>query len=160
MYASAETAQRNRLTIHLVRMDVVSALRPGTVDLLVCHPPYVPTDDELLGAAKAKASTSADNLQNAAWTWAGGPGGTAVLDALLASLPAVLSPRGVAYVLFFEAEAFGADRLAARGLDCTLVSSYSAPGETFVVMRIERTLAAACQNDQSMRSERERSSHA
>ena len=138
MHASAETARRNGLHFHLARMDVVAAMRAGTVDVLACHPPYVPTSDELLDDAKAGAAHAAETLESAAWTWAGGPGGTAVLDRLLAALPTVLSPTGVAYVLFFSEEAFAPARLAAAGLTCECIASHNG-AETFVVMRIERS---------------------
>ena len=83
-------------------------------------------------------SSTATSIERAARTWAGGPGGRAVLNKVLDAIPAVLTPAGVAYVLFFEEEAFAAAGLEARGWHFTKVAEYRAKGETFLVVRIAR----------------------
>jgi release factor glutamine methyltransferase len=134
--AAAETSRRNGLTLHLACMDLVSALRPGMVDVMVFHPPYVPTTSALLDEAAEAAAAPATSMERAAFVWAGGPSGRAVLDRQLESLPTVLSERGVAYVLFFEEAAFeGLERL---GLHCSCVARHQDKSESFVIMRIER----------------------
>ena len=95
MHAAKETSRRNDTPLHLARMDLVSALRPGTIDVLTCHPPYVPTSSEQLDAAHAKAavtSSSTECMEDAARTWAGGPNGRAVFDRMIDALPSALSP--------------------------------------------------------------------
>ena len=141
MHAAKETSRRNDTPLHLARMDLVSALRPGTIDVLTCHPPYVPTSSEQLDAAHAKAavtSSSTECMEDAAWTWAGGPNGRAVFDRMIDALPSALSANGVAYVLFFEEAAFDQARLEAMGLQCRRLAEYSENGEAFVIMKIER----------------------
>ena len=49
--ATAATARRNGVTVQPLRMDLLSALRPGLVDILVFNPPYVPTSEEELQEA-------------------------------------------------------------------------------------------------------------
>ena len=95
---------------NMVRMDLASAVRPGTADLICLLPPYVPTSAEALAHAHASASASAvadtdaggahDRLRQfevSSWTWAGGPLGTALLERFIGGdLLRVLAPRGLA----------------------------------------------------------------
>ena len=139
---AAETAARNGICSQQVcRLDLTLGLRPGLIDLLVCHPPYVPTSADVLNAAtcEAAAGKMCKNVEAAAWTWAGGPGGTGLLDRLLSALPTILAPKGSALVLWFEpslAESF--PRLEALGLRCSLVSERRLRSERFCVLRVER----------------------
>ena len=142
MTASADTARRNRITMHLARMDMVSALRPGLVDLLVCHPPYVPTSAHVLEEAlsQAAAGDTTGTIEAASWTWAGGPGGCGMLLRLLEALPMVLSAHGFALLLWYERDlsiSFG-EQLEALGLRSSLVCERHAGGEYFCVLRVDR----------------------
>lgn len=137
--AAAQTSDRNPslAPLHVVQMDLLSALRPGTVDVLAFHPPYVPTSVAMLDEASASAGQgSAPSIEAAHWTWAGGPGGRAVLDRLLNDLPRLLAPEGVAFVLFFDAHLEGLDAL---GLTSEVVAKHETPAETFFVHRIARS---------------------
>ncbi|OAL33695.1 hypothetical protein AYO20_07033 [Fonsecaea nubica] len=89
-----------------VNGDLATPLRPGEVDVLVFNPPYVPTD-----SVPATPTTTRQPEPNPKPTfeeqsalltlsYAGGPDGMQVTNRLLAQIPEVLSPRGVAYVLF------------------------------------------------------------
>ncbi|EXJ64076.1 hypothetical protein A1O7_00412 [Cladophialophora yegresii CBS 114405] len=98
--------------------DLTAPLRSGEVDVLVFNPPYVPTESvpssvSVSGSASASASTSGPRSTAAAPTpsfeesskllelsYAGGLDGMEVTNRLLMQIPQVLSPRGVAYVLF------------------------------------------------------------
>lgn len=121
--ASQETAASNRATLLLARMDLLTALRPGTVDLLVFHPPYVATTQDLLTKASSSTATQgrAADIAAASWTWAGGPRGRVVLDRLVADLHRLLSPSGAAFLLFYEAVELVPD-LVAKGLRAQVVS--------------------------------------
>ena len=102
---------------NMVRMDLASAVRPGTADLICLLPPYVPTSAEALAHAHASASASSSALagtdaggalavgrnahirqfEASSWTWAGGPLGTALLERFIGGdLLRVLAPRGLA----------------------------------------------------------------
>lgn len=86
--ATAVTAAANGVTVHVIQMDLLSAMRPGCIDMIVFNPPYVPTSEEecLEGAAARDISAA----------WAGGPRGRLILDRLLPELPSLLSPTGKA----------------------------------------------------------------
>ena len=101
---------------NMVRMDLASAVRPGTADLICFLPPYVPTSAVALALAHAGASASdvagtdaggalavgrsanhIRQLEASSWTWAGGPLGTALLERFVGGdLLRVLAPRGLA----------------------------------------------------------------
>ena len=118
-------------------MDLIAALRPGLVDLLAFHSPYVPTTAEALaeGHARAAAGESSATIEAASWTWAGGPFGLAVLQRLLEALPVQLAPGGVAYVLFHSPELPGLETL---GLSATVVASNETKTERHYVIRVQR----------------------
>ncbi len=92
-----------------VQGDLTSAVRPGTVDVLVFNPPYVPTDEvpSLLvkeaeqgqaGSAGGKTTFEEDS-RLLALAYAGGRDGMEITERVIAALPGVLSARGVAYLL-------------------------------------------------------------
>lgn len=99
-------------TIHISSLtgDLCSALRPGSVDVLLFNPPYVPTE-ELPGLptaaqndpATAQSMSRSAKFENDSYflslTYAGGADGMETTNRLLDAIPEVLSPRGVAYVL-------------------------------------------------------------
>ena len=89
--ATAATIAANRQGGDTVQMDLLAAMRPGTVDVLVFNPPYVPTSEEELAEAIAAVDISA--------AWAGGERGRRVLDRMLPMVGTVLSPSGVFYLL-------------------------------------------------------------
>jgi release factor glutamine methyltransferase len=83
-----------------VQGDLTTALRPGSVDVLVFNPPYVPTEDlPVMGSMEYKDRFSEES-HLLALSYAGGVDGMEVTERLLQQLPDVLSERGVAYVLF------------------------------------------------------------
>jgi len=130
--ASAATAARNGATLQPVQMDLLSAMRPGLIDVLVFNPPYVPTSAEELQDAIDTVDISA--------AWAGGPRGRLVLDRLLPRLGALLSPRGVFYLLGVKenAPAEIAELLAAQGFASRTVAERRAQNERLFVMRFAR----------------------
>ncbi|KAK3330825.1 methyltransferase domain-containing protein [Apodospora peruviana] len=87
-----------------VQGDLTSPLRPGTIDMLVFNPPYVPTA-ELPAAAFAPSSSSTQTTtfrQDShllELSYAGGKDGMETTDRLIAALPIILSKRGCAYIL-------------------------------------------------------------
>jgi len=87
--ATAATAAANSVPLEVVRADLLGAVRPGAVDVLLFNPPYVPTSEEEAAGGQAERDISA--------AWAGGPDGRVVVDRLLPDLGRLLSARGVRY---------------------------------------------------------------
>jgi release factor glutamine methyltransferase len=85
--------------------DLVSAVRPGVVDVLIFNPPYVPTeslplpadiDSQEIQGSHAKFERDSKLLE---LSYAGGHDGMETTNRLIDSLPLALSNRGVAYIL-------------------------------------------------------------
>ncbi|KAJ5669687.1 hypothetical protein N7462_010757 [Penicillium macrosclerotiorum] len=90
--------------------DLCTALRPGSVDVLLFNPPYVPTEDlpRLPTAAEndpaeTQALSRSAKFESDSYflslTYAGGADGMETTNRLLDAIPDILSPRGAAYVL-------------------------------------------------------------
>ncbi|KAL2799073.1 methyltransferase domain-containing protein [Aspergillus keveii] len=101
------------VALSAVTGNLTSPLRPGTIDILLFNPPYVPTEESPeIPSSSTSTSTQGDsaNLSRTAkferdsyylsLTYAGGRDGMETTDKLLDAIPEVLDPnRGVAYVL-------------------------------------------------------------
>ena len=119
--------------VDALHMDLLSALRPGSVDVLVFNPPYVPTSEEELEEAVAARDISA--------AWAGGTRGRRVLDRLLPEIGTALAPKGLFYLLGVAENAV--DEIAAllkehAGLEGALVGERRAQNERLWVWRFAR----------------------
>ncbi|PYH85061.1 hypothetical protein BO82DRAFT_399012 [Aspergillus uvarum CBS 121591] len=87
--------------------NLASSFKPGSIDILLFNPPYVPT--EAVPRAPTAADFDADPTSRGeqferesyllSLTYAGGKDGMEITERLLADLPRVLSARGVGYVL-------------------------------------------------------------
>lgn len=99
-------------TVHISCLtgDLCTPLRPGSVDVLLFNPPYVPTEDlpRLPTAAENDPAALQSMSRSARFdhdsyflslTYAGGADGMETTNRLLDAIPNILSPRGVAYVL-------------------------------------------------------------
>ena len=85
-----------------VMSDLAAAVRPGTVDVLIFNPPYVPSEtlpSHPDGAEDAGKDAFARDSHLLALSTDGGDDGMETTERLLAELPLVLSRRGVAYIL-------------------------------------------------------------
>ena len=87
--AIVKTAKCNgAANLEVARTSILSCLSlKGKVDLILCNPPYVATDEEEVGGQGLSAA------------WAGGHRGLGVTQAVIEQLTDVLSPLGLAYVV-------------------------------------------------------------
>jgi len=89
--ASQKTSEINKTAKNqsIIRMDFLNFFPfcDGKIDLLVCNPPYVATNDDELGSSNIYAS------------WAGGSLGRQLTDKLIHSLQKILSEHGIAYIV-------------------------------------------------------------
>lgn len=98
--ASQTSAARPGVFLNSLAGDLTSAIRPGSVDVLIFNPPYVPSEN-LPDSIYDSLSSEAHNHNNHLLALAtdGGEAGMQITTRLLAQLDDVLSPTGVAYVL-------------------------------------------------------------
>ncbi|KAL2815771.1 hypothetical protein BDW59DRAFT_177531 [Aspergillus cavernicola] len=105
------------ICLSAVTANLCTPLRPGTVDILLFNPPYVPTEELPTLPSSTQPSTSSSYLESSSkelsrsakferdsyylsLTYAGGQDGMETTERLLDAIPEVLDPdRGVAYVL-------------------------------------------------------------
>lgn len=89
-----KTASDNKCsaTLDAIQCSLTSALRPGSVDILVFNPPYVPSSNV------PEYPTDESKLLDLALD--GGESGMEVTDQLLDQLQNILSVNGVAYIIF------------------------------------------------------------
>lgn len=97
--ASLITTKENggALFIDTVRGSLATHLRPNLVDIVLFNPPYVPDSH---CAPEIPADDNTDSWLDLALL--GGKDGMEITNKLLASLDSVLSPQGVAYILFCQ----------------------------------------------------------
>lgn len=91
--------------IDIVLGDLASSLIPGSVDVLIFNPPYVPTEElpsqpeNVADEGLDKNAEFARDSHLLSLSYAGGVDGMETTNRLLGQIPSVLSERGVAYVL-------------------------------------------------------------
>lgn len=97
-----EQAKSHGFYIGNVLGDLTTPIRPGSVDVLIFNPPYVPTPDlpALPGAQDLKYSSYEVDSHLLSLSYAGGADGMETTNRLLDDLPNILSnDRGCAYIL-------------------------------------------------------------
>lgn len=108
--ASQKTAIVNDVNVEVINMDLLSAFKPNSVDLLIFNPPYVPTSHEdgndlpehkkFYDKDAVKEFDKID--KNVIKSWAGGRDGCEIIDRLLDNLKNILTSCGVFYLLLIK----------------------------------------------------------
>jgi len=130
--ATKQTASANNVShkIDIITLDFLQwlPLRDNCVDLLVCNPPYVATDNNEVGHNDIKAS------------WAGGSLGRNLTDQLIQMLPKILSKNeGCAYIVLEQCNHPESVREMAKSLNmyADFVLSRRAGREFLSVLKIK-----------------------
>ncbi|QKX58854.1 uncharacterized protein TRUGW13939_05982 [Talaromyces rugulosus] len=108
--SSKNQGQQQTQFVGSVMADLVSALKPGSVDVLLFNPPYVPTPD--VPPTPSTGSTTRDTATLSrsekfeyesyllSLSYAGGADGMEITNRFIDAIPSTLNPeRGVAYLL-------------------------------------------------------------
>ncbi|RRJ33445.1 HemK2/MTQ2 family protein methyltransferase [Halocatena pleomorpha] len=111
--------------VDVVRTDLVSGIC-GSFDVVLCNPPYLPTDPD----------EEWDDWME--YALSGGPTGRAVINDVLDALRSVLSPSGRAYLLVSTLSDLDAvtERANENNCETTIIEEESVPFETLVVFEI------------------------
>lgn len=108
--ASQKTAFINNVNVEVINMDLLSAFKKNSIDLLVFNPPYVPTSHFESNLPEHKkfydddASTEFEerNEKMVIKSWAGGKDGCEIINRLLEKLKDILAPNGIFYLLLIK----------------------------------------------------------
>lgn len=130
--ATYRTANKNNVDVECLHGNLADALRSNLVDLLVFNPPYVITTEEEYRTACVDGEV--------ACSWAGGPSGRMVIDQLLKNLPAILSSKGVMYLLLLKENDPDAIIVYLKdlGFKAVKLMERTIPGERLCVLKIYR----------------------
>lgn len=97
------TAIANNVSVDVLNMSLLAAIKDHSIDLLVFNPPYVPSrvdkDCEERQLEQENVVSSSDNLIR---TWAGGVNGREVIDQVVEEIDRVLAPNGTFYLLLLK----------------------------------------------------------
>ena len=112
-----------------IRADLVSSIRSQTVDVVICNPPYLPSND-----ARTGSSEWFDRALD------GGPTGRDVVLRLLADLDRVLTPTGRALLLLSSAMGIETVKREMRDAGFTVrgLEEDEYPNETLAVVEVLR----------------------
>lgn len=136
--ATLDTQERNQCKksyLDVIQSDLTSSLKRGTIDLLIFNPPYVPAEEvpEIPGSKD----------QSGQWldlALLGGEDGMAVTQRVLDELDNILSPQGIAYILFCARNKPEqvAKKMRNKGWNVELVIHRKAGWEVLSVYRFSR----------------------
>ena len=85
--ASRETSEENEIDLEIIQSDLLYALRPKSVDIILFNAPYVPSEANEIDSKNVSAA------------WAGGENGRVVMDRLFPLIPKILTKHGVFYLV-------------------------------------------------------------
>lgn len=131
------TASKNHASVEVITGDLLDALRPCSIDVLIFNPPYVLTPDEELQDANNPNGVNNDSITK---SWAGGSDGRLIIDRFLNQLDNWLTSDGRAYLLVLKENQPGniVNHLTGIGFKTTQIAERKIRGEHLFVLKIER----------------------
>lgn len=135
--ATKRTATANSTSLDVINMDLLNSLKPGTIDLLIFNPPYVPTDS--LGDEQAFHEASQLNGELIK-SWSGGPSGCDVIYRLIDVVYDKLARGSIFYLLLLkENNPEGIrERLIELKFTAEVVKQRKIRGEHLFIMKIRK----------------------
>lgn len=112
--ATKRTAFVNNVNVEVSEMDLLTAFKPNSIDLLIFNPPYVPTLSEeqtvqMLEQRKLYDKEAAENFYEKSEeekclikSWAGGAKGCEILNRVLERINDILAENGIFYLLLIK----------------------------------------------------------
>lgn len=102
--ATRKTARHNGADVDVINGDLLQAIRPHSIDILIFNPPYVLTPDDEIphGNNSVDVTDSADFNTNIVKSWAGGTDGRIIINKLFSQLDESLAIDGVLYLLVIK----------------------------------------------------------
>lgn len=123
--------------LSVIQSDLTKCLRKNTIDLLVFNPPYVPAEE-----VPQRPSNEDDRGHWLELALLGGQDGMVITQQVLDQLDTILSPKGVAYILFCARNKpeLVSHRMTRQGWDVELVINRKAGWEVLSIYRFTRQL--------------------
>lgn len=102
--ATRKTAKHNGADVDVINGDLLQALRPHSIDILIFNPPYVLTPNEEIPHANISNNVTDGTVinTNIIKSWAGGTDGRIIMDKLFLQLDESLAIDGVLYLLVIK----------------------------------------------------------
>lgn len=147
--ATLRTRKANSVQVEILNMDLLSAFKPNSIDLLVFNPPYVPTPsnpiENNIPEQNKFYDIEAENVYSShnkmlIKTWAGGAHGCEIINRVISILPDVLAPDGIFYLLIIKENnpALIIEDLRNRGFQAVQLIDRKIRGEHLIVLKISR----------------------
>lgn len=111
--ATRRTSMANNVSVDVINMDLLTALKPNSIDLLVFNPPYVvtpndgdsthiPEQKKIYDKDAEKVFKSDEDDKMLIKSWAGGADGCEIINRVVFNLDKILAPDGVFYLLIIK----------------------------------------------------------
>jgi release factor glutamine methyltransferase len=142
--ATKRTAAANKVRVEVINMDLLTAFKPNSVDLLLFNPPYVPTpsDESSIDTEAEETYQKESHEKMLIKSWAGGVDGCEIINRVVAMLDEILAPNGLFYLLLIKdnnPEKIRA-KLKAHGYCSRQIIDRKIRGEHLLVLKISKNL--------------------
>lgn len=110
--ATKRTAKANKVNVDVINMDLLTAFKTNSIDLLVFNPPYVPTSttndfnipeqNKFYDEDAEKVYKTKIDEKMLIKSWAGGSDGCEIINRVIFNLESILAPGGIFYLLIIK----------------------------------------------------------
>lgn len=147
--ATKRTASKNNVNVEVINMDLLTAFKNNSIDLLVFNPPYVPTENSDPSTNKSEQEKLYDDEAEKVFerdekllikSWAGGLDGCEVINRVIDNLNEILSPSGIFFLLLIKDNKpeIIVDKLNKLGFNSKQIIDRKIRGEHLLVLKITR----------------------